>query len=103
MRRLLRNGQPVESVFTGRAAEQPAECLGEGCFVAVADHVSDLAHALGCRRQVACRPEVLNGRLEKAVETNESYVISLRTRLAWGFIAFILMTATAICIVLAWR
>jgi hypothetical protein len=31
----------VEPVLTGRAAEEPAECLGKGCLVVVADQVSE--------------------------------------------------------------
>jgi hypothetical protein len=45
----------------------------------------------------------LNGRLEKALKTNESAIDGLRTRLAFGFIAFMVMTAATICIALAWR
>jgi uncharacterized membrane protein len=47
--------------------------------------------------------EALNGRLDAAVARNESDILSLRTRLAWAFIAFMFMTAAAICIALAWR
>lgn len=45
----------------------------------------------------------LQGRLGTAVSTNETAIMGMRTRLAWSFIAFISMTAAAICVVLIWR
>lgn len=45
----------------------------------------------------------LQGRLGDAVSKNETDITDLRTRLAISFIAFMVMTATAICITLFWR
>jgi hypothetical protein len=45
----------------------------------------------------------LQGRLGTAVTKNETAIMGLRTRLAFSFIAFMVMTAAAICIALFWR